>query len=333
MHLNNTIIPALGIALLLGVAAAPETHAQDNNGWSGIEVVEPGDTGRRVDEDGVFGNYFPTAGSDSGQSPAVLLLGGSEGGLGRGALQMAQDLQREGFSVFHQSYFGAPGQPEALERIPLEVFDRGLDWLKAQPEVDPSNIAVLGASKGAEAALLVASRRSDLRAVVAGMPTSVVWNGINWANGGASFVSSWTASGEDMTTMPYAMWNPSEGIISVYRSIEDPERTREARNAAIPIEQSAAEVMLVCGEDETMWPACPMSRMLAERSADHQGPPVTVLAYDDAGHFVFGPPVAEESPFYPQLGAFGGTVEGNAAARADSWPRVVEFLRSAGAGR
>ncbi len=329
MHSNKHFLSALGIAILLAATPAPEALAQDNNGWPSIEVIEPGDSGRRVDDDGVFGNYFPAAGDEGARHPAVLLLGGSEGGLGRGAMHMALDLQREGFSVFQQSYFGAPGQPEALERIPLEVFDRGLDWLKAQPEVDPDRITVLGASKGAEAALLIASRRSDVKAVVAGTPTSVVWNGINWANGGASLVTSWTAAGDDLPTMPYAMWNPSEGVISVYRSIENAATAEAARNAAIPVERSSADVLLVCGEDETMWPACPMSRMVAERSAELAGPPVMVLAYDDAGHFVFGPPVPSDNPFYQQLGGFGGTVEGNAAARADSWPKVVGFLRSA----
>ncbi|MFM7377128.1 MAG: acyl-CoA thioester hydrolase/BAAT C-terminal domain-containing protein [Erythrobacter sp.] len=98
---------------------------------------------------------------------------------------MALALQQEGFSVFHLAYFGAPGQTDTLERIPLELFDKGLDWLKARPEVVTGRVAVMGASKGAEAALLIASRRHDVAAVVAGMPTSVAWNGVNWANGGA----------------------------------------------------------------------------------------------------------------------------------------------------
>ena len=57
------------------------------------------------------------------------------------------------------------------------------------------------------------------------------------------------------------------------------------------------------------------------------GPPVQVLAYADAGHLVFGPPIGPEEPFYERLGMLGGSVEGNAAARADGWPRVVAFLQ------
>lgn len=318
---------ALGIANLQGAALESATATRQSDALPNYEVSEPGESGQRVDEGGVFGNYFPARSDYPELTPALLLLGGSEGGLGRGPKYMAIALQQEGFSVLQLAYFGAPGQSNALERIPLELFDRGLDWLKEQPGVDPKRLAVLGASKGAEAALLVATRHADVRAVVAGMPTSVVWGGINWARGGQSLHSSWTVSGEDVPTMPYTQWSPAEGIISVYRSIEDPSQQEHANRAAIPIEQSNAKMLLVCGEAETMWPACPMSQMLASRSAARAGPAVTILAYKHAGHLVFGLPIPADSAFYPRLGAFGGSVEGNAAARADSWPKVIEFLK------
>lgn len=329
MHAARTMLPVIGIATLLAGAALFQQAAPDRYGLPEIEVLDPGPTGQRIDQDELFGNYYPAAGDADSQDalrPAVLLLGGSEGGLGGGAKQMALSLQEEGFTVFHLAYFGAPEQPDALERIPLELFDRALEWLKEQPEVDPERLAVVGASKGAEAALLVASRRSDLAAVVAGMPTSVAWNGINWASNGQSPYSSWTASGEEVPTMPFSDWNASDGIISVYRTIEDPTQRANADRAAIPIERASAKIMLVCGEAETMWPACPMSRMIAERSAKRSGPSITVLAYQDAGHFVFGPPLAPGDAFYDRLDTFGGSLEGNATARADSWPNVVAFL-------
>ena len=327
MKLRNGLMAAAGVAALLGAAALFKELAPERYGLPVIEVLEPGPTGQRIDEGALFGNYFPAPGP--GPHPAVLLIGGSEGGLGGGAQHMALSLQERGFSVFHLAYFGAPGQSDALERIPLELFDKGLDWLKAQPDVDPARMAVMGASKGAEAALLVASRRPDLRAVVAGMPTSVAWNGVNWASGGQSERASWSAGGKEVPTMPFGDWNQADGIISVYRTIEDPAQQAAAARAAIPVERAHAAVLLVCGEAETMWPACPMARQVEARSKAHSGPPVTVLAYDAAGHLVFGPPIAPDHSFYPRLGAYGGSIEGNAAARIDSWPKVVTFLQRA----
>lgn len=133
--------------------------------------------------------------------------------------------------------------------------------------------------------------------------------------------------------MPFSSWNQAEGVISVYRSIEDPDQRAAAEHAAIPIERARAATMLVCGEAETMWPACPMSRALAARASERGGPQVQILAYADAGHLVFGPPISRDEPFYERLDMLGGTVEGNAAAREDSWPRIVAFLRETTAPR
>lgn len=47
-----------------------------------------------------------------------------------------------------------------------EDIETGLDWLRQQPEVDNRRLAVIGHSIGAGAALLCATRRTDLRAVV-----------------------------------------------------------------------------------------------------------------------------------------------------------------------
>ena len=327
MHWKKGLaISAIVVTLFCG-AAMFRLMAPEGYGLPQVEVLDPGDTGARIVEVGLIGNYFPAEGD--GAHAGILLLGGSEGGLGRGTLHIALALQRQGFSVLQLAYFGAPGTAGSLERIPLELFDRGLDWLGAQPGVDPQRLALVGGSKGAEAVLLIAARRPDVRAVVAGMPTNVAWNGINWERGGQSESSSWTSDGRDIPSMPFSSWNQAEGVISVYRSIEDPAQSAAAERAAIPIERARATTMLVCGEAETMWPACPMSRAVQARAAERGGPPVHILAYPDAGHLVFGPPIPRDNPFYQRLAMLGGTVEGNAAARADSWPRVIAFLRAA----
>ena len=115
--------------------------------------------------------------------------------------------------------------------------------------------------------------------------------------------------------MPFSSWNASYGIISVYRTIEDPTQRANADRASIPIERASARIMLVCGEAETMWPACPMSRVLVERSAERSGPSISVLAYQDAGHFIFGSALTPGAAFYDRLDMFGGSVKGNATAR------------------
>jgi len=114
-----------------------------------IEISDPGPGAVRVAQDGIFANYFP--GKGDGRRPGVLLLAGSEGGLGFGTVRIAEALSAEGFSVLQLCYFGCPGSPTKLVNVPLETFLNGLDWLKRQPGVDGARIAIMGGSKGAEA--------------------------------------------------------------------------------------------------------------------------------------------------------------------------------------
>src|SRR5258706_1037580 len=122
----------------------------------GGAIENPGYEGVRVNNDGVFANFFRA--NTRNKAPAVLLLAGSEGGLSPGEAPEIKGLTAAGFNVLYLCYFGCPGTPTHLVAVPLETFDRGLAFLRVQPSVDPARIAILGESKGAEAALLVGAR-------------------------------------------------------------------------------------------------------------------------------------------------------------------------------
>ena len=107
-----------------------------------------------------FGRCCPLLAGGAG---GVLVLGGSEGGLVEG---FASALARHGFATMALAYFAMQGLPPKLIEIPVEYFRRALDWLRAQPETSPARPAVVGSSKGGEAALLVASTYDDVGAVV-----------------------------------------------------------------------------------------------------------------------------------------------------------------------
>jgi len=280
------------------------------------EMVDPGATGRRIAEKGVLGNFYPAARAI--RHPAVLLLGGSEGGLGSAAKREALALQAAGYNVLQLAYFRAPGYPQALAQIPLETFDRGLDWLKAQPAVNSQRLAILGSSKGAEAALLVASRRPDITVVVAGMPSSVAWPAFGWGDEPVTG-ASWTSNGMDLATVPNTRFDALRGVASVYDGVLTDTTAR--RGATIPIERSTAAVLLVCGGKDTIWPSCPMAEQL--RARDKR---VTVLQYPDAGHAVFGVPLISGTSSTASLAQYGGTGAANAAARKIAWPKVIAFL-------
>ncbi len=65
----------------------------------------------------------------------------------------AAALARREYRSLALQYFGGKNQRKNLVRIPLETVQQGFDWLNRQPGVKKGSIAVVGFSRGAEAAL------------------------------------------------------------------------------------------------------------------------------------------------------------------------------------
>jgi len=291
---------------------------------SPAKIADAGATGQRINANGIFANYYPAAGA--APHPAILLLGGSEGGLGKDMQAAALLLQAQGFSTLQLAYHNAPGKPAKLKNIPLEDFTRGLDWLKKQPGVDASRLGIVGYSKGAEAGLLVATRTPGIRAAVLGMPSSVVWDGMSGENYLlGSFSSSWSANGKPLPHLAYKGQPDARGLMPVFENgLKDLDKNPAA---IIPVENFKGKLMLVCGEAEKLWPSCPMTDQIVARAAKAGGPQTVVLRYKDAGHGVMGAPFTDDAA-RANWSQMGGSKEGNAAARADSWPKIVAFLKT-----
>ena len=84
-------------------------------------------------------------------------------------LPLAQPLHAAGYGLllFEARNHGR-SDGDNFSSLPrfAEDFESAIDWLGLQPEVDPQRIALIGHSVGAGAALLSASRRKEIRAVV-----------------------------------------------------------------------------------------------------------------------------------------------------------------------
>ncbi len=250
--------------------------------------------------------------------PAVLLLGGSNPNAGLSD-DYARALAAAGYAVFAQRYFGAPGLPEHLLAVPLETMIHGLDWLVRQQAVDPARIAVWGRSKGSEAALLLGLHDPRIKAVIAVSPSSVVWQGL------AAFrhpQTSWTWQNKALPFLPYR-WSPTSSIFDYYDDALD--RVDHDSEAIIPVERIAAPILLLAGADDRLWPSARMARMIAARLESHgRRDRLVMRIYPQAGHALPPPPVAIATD---RLSAFGGTREGNAAARKAAWRELRCFLQ------
>ncbi len=266
-----------------------------------------------------------------GPHPVIVVLGGSEGGtdLVRG---VGLEFARQGYAVLALSYFGAPGLPATAEEIPLEYFDRAIAWVARQPEVDPARMGIFGISKGGEAALLVGSRSPQLRAVAAGVPSNLVWQGIP-ARFDVPPTSTWSLRGVPTPYLPYdptVRFDFTRYMESIYAMYAGALPMAEAHpDAIIPVERINGPVLLISGRDDAMWPSSAMSDMVVARlQAKAFGHPVEHLAYADAGHAVSSPPALPNTSGYPDEAA-GGTAAGNAAGRADMWRRLMRFFDTA----
>lgn len=285
-----------------------------------LELVRE-DIELRSDE--LYADYFPAMTIEP--APALLLLGGSEGGLGEGARRDAMALRNAGYHVLQISYYRAPGQNENLEMVPLETFDRALDWLKQREEVRADKIGIYGTSKGAEAALIVASRHPEIEAVVAVVPSSVSWQGINWAFDGRPPESSWSLGGAPYPALPYGEWDAELGLYSLYA------KGLAARDdhpeAVIAVEKTDAPMLLICGFADALWPSCEMSQQIKARANEAGNKDVTILMYAKAGHFAGGMP--GDAPEVDEASEYGGTTQANYDSQVKSWPRILDFLDEA----
>jgi len=160
------LIAGMGIFhLLIRVGLrAPRIREQGTPQRCGLayrEVSIPGANGKRL-----FGWFIAAAGNAPG--PAVAVLHGW-GGNAEMMLPLAAPLHGAGYAVllFDARNHGR-SDGDSFSSMPrfAEDLEHALDWLARQPGVDAARVAVLGHSVGAAAALLVASHRRSLAAVV-----------------------------------------------------------------------------------------------------------------------------------------------------------------------
>lgn len=158
------MVRATAHALILKGLRAPRVAAHtspDSLGLTAWPVHIPGPNGKTL-----FAWFVPVPGVT--KTPAILVMHGW-GANASMMLSSVAPLLGAGFAVLlpDARCHGASGD-EAFTSLPrfAQDIEAGLDWLARQPQVDAKSLAVIGHSVGAGAALLSATRRDDIRAVV-----------------------------------------------------------------------------------------------------------------------------------------------------------------------
>ena len=101
---------------------------------------------------------------------------------------------------------------------------------------------------------------------------------------------------------------------------------RAVENATIHVEKTHSAILLISGKDDRVWPSAPMAERIVARLREHQHTfSYRHLSYDNAGHR-FGLPNQPRTNDATGTFKMGGTPAGNAAAAANSWKAMLEFL-------
>ncbi len=248
-----------------------------------------------LEHDGVLGHFCSA--TSLTQRPAIVRIGGSEGGVP--GVTTCSLLASHGYPTLALAYFGAPGLPQELANLPLEYFQRALQWLARQPGVDPDKLAMMGFSRGGEGALLVASVYPELvHAAVGYVPNAYVWPGFPNTSQPA-----WTLNGQPV---PYFNF---DGLPTEEQTIK--------------VERIVGPVFVVGAGLDKVWRSSDYVLQIADRLQAHGRTDFTALTYKSAGHGIgIGLPYLRTATL-----SFGGTPAADARARDDSWPKLLAFLR------
>lgn len=240
-----------------------------------------------VRRDGVYGYLFTPPGG--GSHPAVLTFGGSEGG--DSTVDEAGLLAAHGYTTLALAYFKEPGLPRHLVRIPLEYFARAVRLLRRQPHVDPARVVTMGASRGGEASLLVASTFPRLiHGAIGLVPSSEVYPSPDRVH------AAWTYRGE-----PLGGFQP------------------------IPVWRIDGPILTVGAGQDAEWNSSFYVAQIEDTLRQHHFRfHHEALTYPKAGHLIGG--AIPYQPAATDERDYGGTPAADAAACADLWPKILRYL-------
>jgi len=220
-----------------------------------------------------------------------------------------------------------PDLPEAFDSIPLENLAIARDWLRQRDDVMPNAIGLYGVSKGAEFVLAGASRIDGFAAVVAIVPSDVIWEG--WGpQAKPGEVSSFSWQGEALPFVPYLGMEEEfakyaiPGAVVRLRTPQDagrranPDRVPAAR---IRVEDIDEPVLVAGGDADNTWNSGGMAQNIAERRAEAGGLETVAMIYPGAGHALSGTGVQRTE------GEFRYD-EATLSAQQEIWPATLAFL-------
>lgn len=235
---------------------------------------------------------------DGERRPLLVGLGGAEGGNAWASDRWKKQRERfldQGYALLALGYFGTPNSPETLDRISLDGVHAAILKAASDPRVAGRCIALIGGSRGAELALLLASHYPDIKAVVAIVPGSAVFPALT----DAMTTPAFSFHDHSLPFVPMTWGATPDLLVGNLRGAFETIMRDEAAmaRAAIPVEKINGPLQFVSASQDEMWPsqemADAMMRRLEARGFRHHAEHLVV----QGGH-------AEPLDEFPKMEAF-----------------------------
>ncbi len=234
-----------------------------------------------VTKEGFDGILYPTQLKEN----VIIFLSGSEGGLRTGKI-MGAYYQGLGYSTLALGLFHTKNTSKSLSKVPVEYMERAVDWLKKRGY---SKIVIDGISKGSEYAFYAATVISDIKGVIARVPSYFISEGLT--NKMPSGNSCWSYKGKEISYTSYKIrrFNKFKSLLmekqlSLITMNRDKVVTEES---VIPVEKIHGAVLLMSTKADTIWPSAAYTEKLLKRFSEKHFPyEVQYLSFQYMSHLL-----------------------------------------------
>jgi len=288
------------------------------------------------DDLGLDGNLFLPEGP--GPFPALLVVGGSNCGIPYDPY--AALFSNQGYAVLSLAYCQTKHTSPYLEDIPLEIFQKGVDWLKKDSRVDATHLFMIGTSMGAVATLAAASQFQDIKGVIAFVGRGFVPQAVDIPDSEAKPV--FTLSGKPLPFLPAQVvlnkqtYQSGFFLQAAIASLLKMDR-QTVDKLAIPVENIQGPILLMTSLDDQIAASAISCEVSYDRLVNNRfSHPYEFIVYKGAGHLMgeiglpYCPTTVTTGRYHQEFKSyynFGGNPADTAFAQADSWKRAFEFLR------
>jgi pimeloyl-ACP methyl ester carboxylesterase len=200
----------------------------------------------------------------------VVGLGGSEGGNAWSSdywKSTREQFLQQGYAFLAIGYFGAPGTPPLLEKIALEDIHFAIQSACEHRKINSKKIAIVGGSRGADLALLLASYYPDIQCVVAIVPSHASFPG----HTNHFSTSCWTYNQQEL---PFVPVNDAAVPFLIQRNLRAAfeamlSDSLATQKALIPVEKIQGNILFLSATQDEICPSTPMCEQMMARLKEH----------------------------------------------------------------